>query len=72
MGSEKDAVGPDPAKMHRSSGMVESKSVGTFSSIQKQYNDKGLLVDRGVGSYRLAKSASVIDLPDSESKVCTN
>ncbi|KAF5821683.1 putative 6-phosphofructo-2-kinase, Fructose-2,6-bisphosphate 2-phosphatase [Helianthus annuus] len=64
----KEAVGPDRAKMNHSTGMVESKSVGTFSPVQKQYNDKGLFVDRGVGSYRLAKSASVTSLPDSESK----
>ncbi|KAL8215190.1 hypothetical protein R6Q57_004639 [Mikania cordata] len=64
----RENVGPDIAKMHHSPGMVESKSVGTFSPIQKQYNEKGIFVDRGVGSSRLVKSASVTSLPDSESK----
>ncbi|KAL6003317.1 hypothetical protein ACLOJK_023540 [Asimina triloba] len=63
---------PDPSKVY-STGMVESKSVGTFSPIQKQENHRGLFVDRGVGSPRLAKSASASaftnDLRlDSESK----
>ncbi|KAK9057550.1 hypothetical protein SSX86_022386 [Deinandra increscens subsp. villosa] len=65
---EPEAVDPEPAKMHHSPGMVESKSVGTFSPIEKQYNEKGLFVDRGVGSSGLVKSASVTNLPDSESK----
>ncbi|XP_076929135.1 6-phosphofructo-2-kinase/fructose-2,6-bisphosphatase-like isoform X2 [Bidens hawaiensis] len=65
---EPEVVDPDPAKVHHSPGMVESKSVGTFSPIQKQYNEKAHFVDRGVGSYRLAKSTSVTNLPDSESK----
>ncbi|KAJ4769069.1 hypothetical protein LUZ62_053326 [Rhynchospora pubera] len=38
--------------------MVESKSVGTFSSLQNKEGQKGLFVDRGVGSPRLVKSAS--------------
>ncbi|XP_072997674.1 6-phosphofructo-2-kinase/fructose-2,6-bisphosphatase-like [Typha latifolia] len=48
----------DPSKVFPASGAVESKSVGTFSPLQKQDGQKGLVVDRGVGSPRLAKSAS--------------
>ncbi|KAK6935702.1 6-phosphofructo-2-kinase [Dillenia turbinata] len=64
---------PDPSKIYSGSGMVESKSVGTFSPLQKQDSQRGLFVDRGVGSPRLVKSASAstfsIDLKlDSESK----
>lgn len=57
--------------------MVESKSVGTFSPLQKlQDSQRGLFVDRGVGSPRLVKSASASaftsDLGlDSEAKVCS-
>lgn len=66
---------PDPSKVYMGSGMVESKSVGTFSHLQKQDSHRGLFVDRGVGSPRLAKSASTStffsDLKlDTESKVC--
>lgn len=66
---------PDPSKVYSSSGMVESKSVGTFSPLQKQDSHRGLFVDRGVGSPRLVKSASAstfnIDLKlDTETKVC--
>ena len=68
---------PDPSKVYTGSGMVESKSVGTFSPLQKQDGHRGLFVDRGVGSPRLVKSASAttfsIDLKlDSETKVCIN
>lgn len=64
---------PDPSKVYSSSGMVESKSVGTFSPLQKQDSYRGLFVDRGVGSPRLVKSASAstfnIDLKlDTETK----
>ncbi|RRT40368.1 hypothetical protein BHE74_00016513 [Ensete ventricosum] len=53
--------------------MVESKSVGTFSPLPKQDGQKGLFVDRGVGSPRLVRSASAgsftFDLKlDSETK----
>ncbi|XP_024973984.1 6-phosphofructo-2-kinase/fructose-2,6-bisphosphatase-like isoform X2 [Cynara cardunculus var. scolymus] len=58
----------DSPKVYYSPGMVESKSVGTFSVVQKQDGQKGLLVDRGVGSSRLVKSASATTLPDSEAK----
>ncbi|KAK4412467.1 6-phosphofructo-2-kinase/fructose-2,6-bisphosphatase [Sesamum alatum] len=64
---------PDAAKLSSGSGLVESKSVGTFSPMQKQEGHRGLFVDRGVGSPRLVKSASattfIVDLKlDSESK----
>ncbi|XP_023007285.1 6-phosphofructo-2-kinase/fructose-2,6-bisphosphatase-like isoform X1 [Cucurbita maxima] len=49
---------PDPSKMYMGSGMVESKSVGTFSHLPKQDSHRGLFVDRGVGSPRLVKSPS--------------
>ncbi|CAJ2640318.1 unnamed protein product [Trifolium pratense] len=49
---------PDSSKVFPSSGMVESKSVGTFSPLQKQDSQRGIFVDRGVGSPRLVKSSS--------------
>ncbi|KAI9388511.1 hypothetical protein POPTR_009G073800v4 [Populus trichocarpa] len=55
---EMEVVIPDPSKVYSGSGMVESKSVGTFSSLQKQDGHRGLFVDRGVGSPRLVKSSS--------------
>ncbi|XP_073001703.1 6-phosphofructo-2-kinase/fructose-2,6-bisphosphatase-like isoform X2 [Typha latifolia] len=48
----------DPFKVFPAYGMVESKSVGTFSALQKQDGQRGFFVDRGVGSPRLVKSAS--------------
>ena len=68
---------PDPSKVFPNSGMVESKSVGTFSPLQKQESQRGLFVDRGVGSPRLVKSSSssifTYDLNlDNDTKVCTN
>ncbi|PIN25454.1 Fructose-6-phosphate 2-kinase/fructose-2,6-biphosphatase [Handroanthus impetiginosus] len=70
-----DVTLPDGVKLSSGSGMVESKSVGTFSSMLKQDGHRGLFVDRGVGSPRLLKSASAttfnIDLKlDSEPKNC--
>ncbi|XP_031400044.1 6-phosphofructo-2-kinase/fructose-2,6-bisphosphatase isoform X2 [Punica granatum] len=53
-----EIIVPDPSKGYPASGMVESKSVGTFSSLQKQDCHRGLFVDRGVGSPRLVKSSS--------------
>ncbi|KAH8519942.1 hypothetical protein Peur_001719 [Populus x canadensis] len=53
-----EVVIPDPSKIYSGSGMVESKSVGTFSPLQKQDGHRGLFVDRGVGSPRLVKSSS--------------
>ncbi|KAL8150920.1 hypothetical protein V2J09_020728 [Rumex salicifolius] len=63
----------DLSNEYRHSGLVESKSVGTLPNFQKQESCKGLLVDRGVGSFRLVKSLSssiiATDLKlDSESK----
>ncbi|KAK9940820.1 hypothetical protein M0R45_017461 [Rubus argutus] len=55
---EMEVVIPDSSKMYSSSGMVESKSVGTLSPFQKQDGHRGLFVDRGVGSPRLVKSSS--------------
>ncbi|KAA8549433.1 hypothetical protein F0562_001094 [Nyssa sinensis] len=55
---EMEVIIPDPSKVYSGSGMVESKSVGTFSPLQKQDGHRGLFVDRGVGSPRLVKSAS--------------
>ncbi|KAK9279940.1 hypothetical protein L1049_013624 [Liquidambar formosana] len=55
---EMEVIVPDPSKVYSGSGMVESKSVGTFSPLQKQDGHRGLFVDRGVGSPRLVKSAS--------------
>ncbi|CAN1180239.1 FKFBP [Linum perenne] len=49
---------PDPPKVHPGSEVMESKSMGAFSPPQKQDSHKGVLVDRGVGSPRLAKSPS--------------
>ncbi|XP_068668268.1 6-phosphofructo-2-kinase/fructose-2,6-bisphosphatase-like isoform X2 [Aristolochia californica] len=49
---------PDSSKVISPLGMIESKSVGTFSPLQKQESHRGLFVDRGVGSPRLVKSAS--------------
>ncbi|XVF05767.1 hypothetical protein REPUB_Repub05bG0200800 [Reevesia pubescens] len=70
---EMEVVIPDPSKVYSGSGMVESKSVGTFSPLQRQDSHRGLFVDRGVGSPRLVKSASTttfsFDLKlDSETK----
>ncbi|KAI8523548.1 hypothetical protein RHMOL_Rhmol13G0082900 [Rhododendron molle] len=70
---EMEVMVPDPSKVYSGTGMVESKSVGTFSPFQKQDSHKGLFVDRGVGSPRLVKSASAMtfgtDLKlDSEAK----
>jgi 6-phosphofructo-2-kinase/fructose-2,6-biphosphatase len=70
-----EVVIPDPSKVYSGSGMVESKSVGTFSSLQKQDGHRGLFVDRGVGSPRVVKSSSSsafsCDLKlDTETKVC--
>ncbi|KAM0044708.1 putative 6-phosphofructo-2-kinase, Fructose-2,6-bisphosphate 2-phosphatase [Helianthus debilis subsp. tardiflorus] len=70
---EMEVVIPDPPKLFHPPGMVESKSVGTISPIQKQDSYKALYVDRGVGSPRLVRSASAHTLttggkPDSGAK----
>ncbi|KAG9154302.1 hypothetical protein Leryth_000744 [Lithospermum erythrorhizon] len=49
-------IAPETTKMYPSSGMTESRSFGTFSPIHQSDGDKGLLVDRGVGSPTLVKS----------------
>ncbi|KAK3137423.1 hypothetical protein QOZ80_5BG0452070 [Eleusine coracana subsp. coracana] len=46
------------SKKVQTSGLVESKSVGTFTPLQKQDGQKGFFIDRGVGSLKLPKSAS--------------
>ncbi|KAJ6310251.1 hypothetical protein OIU76_015059 [Salix suchowensis] len=53
---EMEVVIPDPSKVYSGSDMVESKSVDSFSSLQKQDGHRGLFVDRGVGSPRSVKS----------------
>ncbi|XP_075493496.1 6-phosphofructo-2-kinase/fructose-2,6-bisphosphatase [Primulina tabacum] len=68
-----EVIVPDLAKLSTGSGLLESKSGGIFSTLQKQEGHRGLFVDRGVGSPRLVKSASattfMVDLKhDSESK----
>ncbi|KAI3936568.1 hypothetical protein MKW92_030056 [Papaver armeniacum] len=55
---EMEVIVPDSSKVIPSSGMVESKSVSTFSPFQRQDSNRGLFVDRGVGSPRLVKSIS--------------
>ncbi|KAK4492095.1 hypothetical protein RD792_002892 [Penstemon davidsonii] len=55
-----EVIVPDPASVSSGSGLVESKSVGTFSLLQKQESHRGLFMDRGVGSPRLLKSASAV------------
>ncbi|TKY56567.1 6-phosphofructo-2-kinase/fructose-2,6-bisphosphatase protein [Spatholobus suberectus] len=47
-----------PATVYQSPGMVKSQSVGTISPLQREDDQRGLLVDRGVGSPRLVKSSS--------------
>ena len=69
-----EVIVPDSSRIYSGSGVIESKSVGTFSPSQKQDSHRGLLVDRGVGSPRLVKSASAstftVDLRmDTETKV---
>lgn len=68
-----EVIVPDPTRVPSGSGTVESKSMGAFSSLQKQDSYRGILVDRGVGSPRLVKSPSTtsftLDLkPDSDAK----
>ncbi|KAM7256632.1 hypothetical protein ACFE04_012373 [Oxalis oulophora] len=59
MDEEMEVTVIDPSKVYSSFGMVESKSVGTLCPLLKQdsYN-RGLFIDRGVGSSRLVKSIS--------------
>ncbi|KAM1341527.1 hypothetical protein ACFX2F_005966 [Malus domestica] len=62
---EMEVVIPDSSNLSSSSGMVESKSVGTFSPFQKQDSHRGLFVDRGVGAPRLVKSSSTSTFSES-------
>ncbi|XP_043725023.1 6-phosphofructo-2-kinase/fructose-2,6-bisphosphatase-like isoform X2 [Telopea speciosissima] len=55
---EMEVIVPDPSEVYFSPDLVESKSVGTLSPMQKQEGHRGLFVDRGVGSPRLVKSSS--------------
>ncbi|GJY81858.1 6-phosphofructo-2-kinase/fructose-2,6-bisphosphatase-like protein isoform X1 [Tanacetum coccineum] len=62
---EMEIVIPEPPKLFNPPGMVESKSLGTISQLQKQDSHRGMFVDRGVGSPRLVKSASANTLTTS-------
>lgn len=53
-----EIIVPDLSTACQGSGLVESKSVGTFTALQKQDGQRGYFVDRGVGSPRLVKSGS--------------
>ncbi|XP_062230852.1 6-phosphofructo-2-kinase/fructose-2,6-bisphosphatase-like isoform X2 [Phragmites australis] len=57
-----EALVEDSYKKIQSSGLIESKSIGTFTPLQKQDRQNGLFVDRGVGSPKLPKSASACSL----------
>ncbi|XP_040379773.1 6-phosphofructo-2-kinase/fructose-2,6-bisphosphatase isoform X2 [Oryza brachyantha] len=52
----------DSFKKLQVSGIVESKSFDTFTTLQKQDGQKGLFVDRGVGSTMFGKSSSACSL----------
>lgn len=71
-----EVIVPDPSKVFQSSGMVESKSVGTFSPLQRHDSQRGNFVDRGVGSPRLVRSSSSNifsgDNLGTGTKVCTD
>ncbi|KAF2616376.1 hypothetical protein F2Q68_00042703 [Brassica cretica] len=58
--SEKDMeiIVPDHSDTYSPSGAGESKSAGILSPIQQKDGQRGLFVDRGVGSPRLVKSVS--------------
>ncbi|KAG2616616.1 6-phosphofructo-2-kinase/fructose-2,6-bisphosphatase-like isoform X1 [Panicum virgatum] len=59
--NHKKNIGPwatDSSKKMQTSGLIESKSVGTFTPLQKPDGQKGLFIDRGVGSPKLPKSTS--------------
>ncbi|TKW07076.2 hypothetical protein SEVIR_7G283800v4 [Setaria viridis] len=57
-----EAWATDSSKKLQGSGLIESKSVGTFTPLQKPDGQKGLFIDRGVGSPKLPKSASAYSL----------
>lgn len=48
-----EALVANSSKKLQVSGIIESKSVGTFTPLQKQDGQKGLFVDRGVGSPKI-------------------
>ncbi|KAJ0250771.1 6-phosphofructo-2-kinase/fructose-2,6-bisphosphatase [Hirschfeldia incana] len=58
--SEKDMeiIVPDHSDTYSPSGVGESKSVGILSPVYQKDGQRGLFVDRGVGSPRLVKSVS--------------
>ncbi|XP_052155841.1 6-phosphofructo-2-kinase/fructose-2,6-bisphosphatase isoform X2 [Oryza glaberrima] len=56
------ALPSDSFKKLQVSGIVESKSVDTLTTLQKQDGQKGLFVDRGVGSTKFGKSSSACSL----------
>lgn len=61
---------PDPSNIYPASGEAESKSVGTLSPFPQKDGQRGLFVDRGVGSPRLVKSVSASSfLDDSKPEV---
>ncbi|CAE5956766.1 unnamed protein product [Arabidopsis arenosa] len=55
---EMKVIVPDSSDIYSASGEAESKSMGTLSPFQQKDGQKGLFVDRGVGSPRLVKSLS--------------
>ncbi|XP_010457874.1 PREDICTED: 6-phosphofructo-2-kinase/fructose-2,6-bisphosphatase isoform X2 [Camelina sativa] len=55
---EMTIIVPDSSNIYSASGEAESKAVGTLSPFQQKDGQKGLFVDRGVGSPRLVKSIS--------------
>ncbi|KAL1202038.1 6-phosphofructo-2-kinase/fructose-2,6-bisphosphatase [Cardamine amara subsp. amara] len=55
---EMKVIVPDPSNIYPASGETESKSVGTLSPFLQKDGQRGLFVDRGVGSPRLVKSVS--------------
>ncbi|XP_027941499.1 6-phosphofructo-2-kinase/fructose-2,6-bisphosphatase-like isoform X2 [Vigna unguiculata] len=58
-GSEVEEVhAPDQSKVYQSPGMVKSQSVGTICPPEKEGNQRGVSIDRGVGFPRLVKSSS--------------
>ncbi|KAJ1255521.1 hypothetical protein BS78_K199000 [Paspalum vaginatum] len=58
-----EAWATDSSKKTQTSGLIESKSVGTFTPLQKSDGQKGLFVDRGVGSPNFPRSVSACRLP---------
>ncbi|XP_020867492.1 6-phosphofructo-2-kinase/fructose-2,6-bisphosphatase isoform X1 [Arabidopsis lyrata subsp. lyrata] len=58
LAKEMKIIVPDSSNIYSASGEAESKSVETLSPFQQKDGQKGLFVDRGVGSPRLVKSIS--------------